>query len=293
MVTWAVVRDIDLCGYNMLSVTSDPFGFDEALLEETLESMHRNKNRKILVVIDTRSKRSDGTDLNAEGSVSEIMPKLVLSHMHDRYGAYLFIHDGKGELTLPFRMRLGVTVKSFEKLSKCVEKAGLDEKRLDRFYDIIYSISYGMIALKISHSLIDAVRYEYERRGKKHSRDVRISMKGKVEDLFLGIPDPPDAGSFDPTPYIYEGEQSKGKGHIENAVFAKYGKRDAEARQVLSEIRNAWGKVRLFFGQAYCDIHPEMPEKIEIPVEEVISIMMFDHAKEAYEAGVPIDDIIC
>ena len=211
----------------------------------------------------------------SERAFNDLLPRVVLSKM-PTYASAFFAQATLDDPQRKLLERDDFDVFDSESALAMVRKMGPDEEKLADFYKLEYAEEYKWTMDCITECLTKAVQSEQK---------VFAHIEGNPTDLLLGIPKPPDKEilaneSLLSKPVLRFGE-----------AIDEYGDANAEAKKTLQSLKSAWQANAATFAELFVKNHPELTRTMT--VEEIIETMLLTHAKEAYDAGVPISDIFC
>lgn len=213
-----------------------------------------------------------------------IMSRLIPSNMHDRYKEIVvcmgFEDDPEQE---EFKGR-DLKVVDKQEMFELIEQAGPDPQRVDVLFDVAYAQSYIWTVNEIERMLCYFIAKTYFVSGQDRPE---ARFCGNKEAVLLGIAEKPDWSVLE------DEKRASDIEHISNRACQAYEHRKRELKARLFELRKAWERNARFLAQRYHEAHPDLNGEIVVDASEIVSIMLLDHAKEAYDTGVPIDDIFC
>ena len=303
MDSWVTVTDIKDFGY-MLKTHSPDRGEDGYKTFGEVVDILAADGLVLAVVDELLPFESGNEDVSSKSllhsgliAISAIMPQLLISNVRKRYASVIFCRAEANDPDLKVLERVGIEVMDSKEALAFIKDASLDEQQLTLFYDVVHADAYRSSVHWISQLICRGITSEYlHRRDDGVDQDnldawqMKTSIVGELDALLLGIPARPDLTLLDDVERLRNVRRLNAYARV---VFSEYGQRDESERALLRQIDSAWAQIFPSCAKAYCDAHPQQTPPIEIPVEEIINLMMLDHAKEAYDAGVPIEDIIC
>ena len=227
--------------------------------------------------------------------LDRIMAALLLSNMHDRYKTVVVCSGFEDEDELEVLERDGLKVISTEGILELIRQAGGDRERLDMFYDVMRAYSYTKTLDDIYRFVLYAIAERYSLLDNVSMLDrllfvdvdIPVSIVGDRSALLLGLVEEPDLSVLDDQKRMVNIE------HMSRAAHIEYENRNEQFEGILSQLTSFWKHNAASFARRYHDEHPDFEGEIEIDVDEIVSSMLLAHAKEAYDAGVPIEDILC
>lgn len=295
---WALANDFDEYGYSLRRDLNGGRGYAFA---DLMKFISNEKN--VLFVFDClRAADFKGDIKNFKGlsqaftkRAEQTMPLFIMSDIRDGYDAVIFCQGFDTDRDCELLERDGLEVIGSDEFAARIRKAGPNQKRLSRFYELMRAVSYGQTLDAIEGSLCAHVAKAYSMLDYSSmvsillddEVDLPVSITGDEDALMLGIPEMPDFSLFDDEKTAEDVDQ------IAKVVYAEYGNRNEQFEGLLKKIKYAWWGQGHSFAERFHDEHPEFEGEIEIDAGELVSFMMFDHAKDAYDAGVPLEDIIC
>ena len=296
---WALANNFDEYGYSLRRDLNDDRGY--ASFIDLMKFVSKYDN--VLFVFDCLSAAEfKGSIENFRGLSSmfsnctkKLMPLFVMSDIRENYDAVVFCQGFDTDPDCELLKQDGIEVISSNELHIRIKQAGPNQQRLDRFYEAMRAIVYAQALGDITQSLSSFVAKAYSKLDYSdmislifnEEVNLPVTITGDDTVLMFGIPEMPDFSLIDDEKMAGDIDQ------IAETVYAEYGNRNEQFEELLNKIHHAWLEQGDFFANRFHDAHPDLEGDIEIDASELVSFMMFDHAKDAYDAGVPLEDIIC
>ena len=250
---------------------------------------------RVLTVVEKRGYSSETYEVpfktnlrTAMQSLIYIAPLFIVSELQDEYSSVFCCCTTPDDPDLAFLEREEVDVMDTRAAKSMLEAAGEDPALLDQVLAAAYAYKYEEVLGQIRTSLMAGLSGDGDILTFLTDPKVKPVLIGNVEPLLFGFVGKPGK--------IERRHRLENFGDIGRQVASlldTYPGYRAQDRHMLDTLARTWRGIAGSFNGAFWECYPDKPRDEMITADEIIAAACLDGAKEAYEAGVPIEDIFC
>ena len=291
MDNWTIAKDFNGCRFT-IDHSHDFTDPDQAVsLSETKVVEELTRQGRLLVLMEREplsqkgKKGTTGWAWQKSGRINlyTVLPVLIVRKDHCGYSSVMSCCPNPNDPDLALFERDDVDVMGHSEamtMAKCAEEdPDLVAEAMETVFIDEYARAVSRIHNAVSRGLSGPDGYR-----KPVTQLVNV---GGVEKLFLGLVERPQF-DFSDLKEIHEVA-----GWFEFVGISHSDYRVAE-RRLLTDISECWERVAAAnLGDVFWKRFPDKDRAEIISADEIIEAMCLEGAKEAYDAGVPLEDIIC
>ena len=301
MRNWAIASDIKGFAFNSVFDISGPKAPHRKDLGNIVKRLTR-RGRMLAVLEPGEEFKSEKPPLSFDAQswsrnvLFAILALLLCSKKARRYKSVFLCRAASDDSDRELFKHRRCEVLGFEEAVAMIRDAGVDEKRLSQFYDLEYAHMYDITREQVYLIFISEVINEIEFR-REGRRPNRFAVKEKASELtkaaddkdffLLGMLEKPDKKLLSSRELLNNIDE------LSLITRQIYGNRNAETEKLLLDLGNAWFNAIPSCVRSYLDEHLEIEDASAVSIEDLVRGMLLEHAEEAYNAGVPMEDIIC